>query len=99
PSYYYTLSLHDALPISIGFEPMHKGFADLSLATWVRRRRTSILREFTWCRQSQKQAQRIRRRGRRQRATFGFLGQGKSSDRDSQDRKSTRLNSSHVSIS
>jgi hypothetical protein len=24
-----------------GFEPLHKGFADLSLATWVRRRNCS----------------------------------------------------------
>ena len=24
---------------AIGFEPMHKGFADLSLTTWVRRPR------------------------------------------------------------
>jgi hypothetical protein len=28
------------LEAASGFEPLHKGFADLSLATWVRRLKT-----------------------------------------------------------
>jgi hypothetical protein len=29
--------LRENLKAAIGFEPMHRGFADLSLTTWVRR--------------------------------------------------------------
>ena len=32
----------------IGFEPMHKGFADLSLTTWVRRRNSYTLAKRTF---------------------------------------------------
>src|SRR5256885_15385326 len=65
----YTLSLHDALPIS-----------------WSRRRSTNTVRRSPSGR-------------RRSRCSTGRWRRGRRTSEDDRDRKSTRLNSSHLVIS
>src|SRR5439155_21269131 len=86
----YTLSLHDALPISVGVEEEGRGTRDVATPDHRDRDRHAVPRS------------RVRAGGvveRRVVAAEDGLALAQRGNARARDRKSTRLNSSHVAIS
>src|SRR5207253_10440531 len=99
PAYVYTLSLHDALPICFGNPLLRVGYIKVFMDGTLGSKTAWMLDGSGVKITSGEELAEIARRAAEAGFPLGVHAIGDRANREALDRKSTRLNSSHVAIS